>query len=103
MISSSSAYDLIVNVCDVHNVNDIIVKVGAEDSAEDIKCDVRAGVSHVRGIVDCWATAIPQNTTTMKGNEILLSERRRVSMGKGTSQQHITIISKVTFCLVRLL
>ena len=73
MIPSCSTYDLIIDVRDVHDINDIIVKVGAKYSAKDVKCDVRAGVTHMRGIVDCWTTAVPQNTATMKRNELLLS------------------------------
>ena len=47
VVPSSSANDLIIDICDVHDVNDIIVEVGAENSAEDVKGDIRAGMAHV--------------------------------------------------------
>lgn len=74
VIPPSSANYLVVYICDIHDVDDIIVEVGAENTTQDVKGDVGAGMAHVRGIVDCRPTAVPENSTTTERDKLLLQK-----------------------------
>ena len=47
MVSSSSSDDLVINVSDVHHIDNVVVEVATQNSTEDVKCDVGPGMAHV--------------------------------------------------------
>ena len=40
VVATCPAYDLIINIRDIHDIDYIIVEVGAQDSTENVKRDV---------------------------------------------------------------
>ena len=72
VVPPSSADDLIVNISDVHHVHHVIVEVAAQNSTQNVECDVGPGVTHVRGVVDCGSTAVPQHSAAIKRNKLFL-------------------------------
>lgn len=58
-MSSRNPIYLIVNVGDVHDVEDIILKVVLEDTADNVKGEVITGMANMGCIVDGGTTAVP--------------------------------------------
>lgn len=63
---------LVVNISDVHAVEDVVVEVVLKNSPQNVYRNIRPGMAHVRGIVDCGPTAVPENTASFLGDKLLL-------------------------------
>lgn len=105
--------DLVVNVCNVHDVVNIKTKVVCHDTTDDIKgnigskplCQrsnriVRAAeipcMPHMRCIVDCWAAVVPCHVGSFARYEHILSDLVKTSL-------FCMQLGRPTFDLVQLL
>jgi hypothetical protein len=61
VILPRSLDDLIIDIRDVHHVEDVVAEVVLEDAAQDVEGEVGAGVAHVRGVVDGGAAVVPRH------------------------------------------
>ena len=47
VISPSSANYFVINISNVHHIDDVIVKVANQNAAKDVKCNVGSCMSHM--------------------------------------------------------
>ena len=73
----SKAY-LVVYVGDVHDKVDVVAKVVAEDTANDVLGDVVASMTHVACIIDGGTAIVPCDGATLFGDERGLGASERV-------------------------
>lgn len=53
--------DFVIDICNVHNLAHIVSEVILHNASYDVKADIVTSVSHVRFIVDSWATLVPRH------------------------------------------
>lgn len=59
VVSLGSSDDLVINISDVHDIQDAVAKVVLQDASDNVKGDVVSCVPHVCAVIDCGSTFIP--------------------------------------------
>ena len=78
MILSRSLDDLVIDIGNVHHVENVITKIIGHHSPQDVKGQVGPGVAHVRVVVHGGAAVIPGHSLALLGHEHLLLPRQAV-------------------------
>ena len=55
-----SSNDFVIDVCDIHDIQDAVSKVVFQDASDYVKGDIVSRMPHVGAVVYCWSTLIPR-------------------------------------------
>ena len=66
---------LVINICDVHDIGNIITKVVRENTAQDVKCNVRPAESQ-------WSNEDHKDNTQMHTQHMVHSSSHNLAWGK---------------------